>query len=246
MTKKISIFIIACLFTLVFWNQSIYASLDDHLTNNNDQNPIVIELFTSQSCSSCPAADRVLAELAGEPGVITLGFHVTYWDHLQWKDTLSRKFATERQHNYSDKAGGRRVYTPQMIVNGTSQFVGSNRTDLAKALKNARQIKPLKITRDRNFVNISLPTLQNFKGTTNVWLYAVQNNFTQTIPSGENKGKTVHYASAAVYEESLGGWGGFHKILSAAVPNIENIDSLVVIVQQDKHGPIMAAGRIGL
>lgn len=244
--KKLATFTLTFFCTAIFWSQYIYASLDDNLLSKNEENPIVIELYTSQSCSSCPPADRILSEISDKPGVITLGFHVTYWDHLQWKDSLSRKFATERQHDYSDKAGGRRVYTPQMIVNGTTQFVGSNKGDLAKAIKDSRPVLPLSIARDRNYININLPNIQNFKGSAHIWLYALQKNYTQTMPSGENKGKTVNYSSAVLYEESLGRWNGIQKITSTPVPKINNIDSLVVLVQQDAHGPIIAAGRLDL
>lgn len=243
---KIPLFIFTCLGALLIWNQSLQASIEEHISAKSPENPVVIELFTSQSCSSCPPADRMLGELADKPGVISLAFHVTYWDHLNWKDTLSKQFATDRQHDYSDKAGGRRVYTPQMIVNGTTQFVGSNKDSLEKALREARTISPVTIQRDRNYLNVSLPTIQNFKGRANVWMFAVQSDITQTIPAGENKGKTVHYSNAVLYEKSLGDWNGMNKIISAPVPNIVEADTIVVLVQYDDHGPIVAAGKQAL
>lgn len=246
MTKKLPLFIFAAICTLIAWNQSIQAALNEHLNSKSPDNPVVLELFTSQSCSSCPPADRILAEIADKPGVIALGFHVTYWDHLSWKDTLSKKFATERQHAYSEMAGGRRVYTPQMIVNGSTQFVGSKQDELAKALKDSRAITPIKISRDRGVVNIELPDIQNFKGRANIWMFATNNHHTQTIAAGENKGKTVHYANAVQYQEALGAWNGRYKIVSAQIPKIEPIDSIVVLVQYDGYGPIIAAGRLTL
>lgn len=239
-------FIIIAISGLLLWNTALHAQFDDPVQTITQESPIVIELFTSQSCSSCPPADKNLLELSKQPGAITLGFHVTYWDHLHWKDTLSHKFATERQHKYSEKAGSRRVYTPQMIVNGTEQFVGSNKGDLAKAITNARSIKPLTINRDRDFLNIYLPTIQNFKGVAHIWLFASKSDHQQFIASGENSGKNVHYADAVLYEKSLGRWDGLDKVLSSPVPKIDGIDTVTILVQYNDYGPVIAAGRITL
>src|SRR6266705_4449724 len=88
--------------------------------------PVVVELFTSQGCSSCPPADALLGELAKRGDVLALGFHISYWDSLGWKDPLSSKSATERQKAYARHFTDGRVYTPQMVVDGTSEMVGSD------------------------------------------------------------------------------------------------------------------------
>src|SRR5216684_6783440 len=92
-----------------------------------DPRPVVVELFTSQGCSSCPPADALLGELAKKGEVVALGFHISYWDSLGWKDPLSSPSSTERQKAYARRLGDGRVYTPQMVVDGTSQMVGSDR-----------------------------------------------------------------------------------------------------------------------
>ena len=102
------------------------------------QSPVVVELFTSQSCSSCPPADRNLGKLSENPNVIALGFHVTYWNHLHWEDTLSNEFSTKRQRSYAAAFRNGRVYTPQMVVNGEQEFVGSNGSKVNAALKKAK------------------------------------------------------------------------------------------------------------
>src|SRR2546430_9680821 len=101
------------------------------------ERPIVVELFTSEGCSSCPPADALLAELAGRPDVLALSFHVDYWDRLGWKDPFSSPDATRRQHGYAEPFGISTGYTPQMVVDGRWQAVGSDRSEVEQALGSA-------------------------------------------------------------------------------------------------------------
>ena len=99
----------------------------------------VIELFTSQGCSSCPAADKLLSEFKDDPSLITLSLPIDYWDYLGWKDTLASPGHTARQKAYSKMRGDREVYTPQVVVNGVLQALGSNRADIEKAVTQSHQ-----------------------------------------------------------------------------------------------------------
>src|SRR5690606_23996855 len=101
--------------------------------------PVVVELFTSQGCSSCPPADRFLGELAARPGVIALGLHVDYWDYIGWKDPYARRAHTERQRDYSRTLNQRYVYTPQMVINGAFQAIGSDRAAVDGLIEEARR-----------------------------------------------------------------------------------------------------------
>ena len=237
---------LAALALMFIWNKGLQAKIEDDLTSVQLDSPVVVELFTSQSCSSCPPADEIMMKLSDKPNIIPLAFHVTYWNHLSWEDTLSKEFANMRQRRYSASAGSKRVYTPQMIVNGRTEFAGSDGDKLITALKNKRPIQTLNLARDNNVINIKIPTIANLKSQSRIWLFATQSDHSQSIPSGENRGKNVHYVDAVLYEESLGDWDGRGKIISAQIPRIENIDAITILIQQNGYGPILAAGRIKL
>ncbi len=226
---------------IVFWATSLHARFGSF--NTNDMNkPVVIELFTSQSCSSCPPADENLAKLAENPNVIALGFHVTYWDHLHWKDTLSHQFATDRQRAYSRYVGKSRVYTPQMIVNGTREFVGSRGGDIANALKAANTIEPITVSvSNDNILTIDLPTIEN--DTYTLWIAGIKHETTQSIGSGENSGKTVTYKNAVIEYASGGDWNGNGDTRQLEGFDNKEIDAYIVIAQKSGYGPINAAGQ---
>src|SRR5204863_9059983 len=107
-----------------------------------DERPIVVELFTSEGCSSCPPADALLAELARRSDVLALSFHVDYWDRLGWKDPFSSRAATDRQNRYATLLALPTVYTPQIVVDGKWEAVGSDRADVERALELARRDHP--------------------------------------------------------------------------------------------------------
>src|SRR5690242_12152034 len=123
------------------------------------ERPIIVELFTSEGCSSCPPADALLAEHAGRLDVLALSFHVDYWDSVDWKDPSSSPDATRRQHGYADLLGLATVYTPQMIVDGIWQAVGSDRNEVEQALGSARRIRdgvPVEVAVDHGRVRVTL------------------------------------------------------------------------------------------
>src|SRR5258707_7339918 len=121
-----------------------------------DPRPVVVVLFTSQGGSSCTPADALLGELARRTDVLPLGFHISYWDSLGWKDPLSRPSSTERQKAYARRFTDGRVYTPQMVVDGVSEMVGSDRAAVLGALRAARPaaIAPVSFADDRRSVAI--------------------------------------------------------------------------------------------
>ena len=121
----------------------------------------VVELFTSQGCSSCPPADQIIGELAKDPSVIALSLPIDYWDYLGWKDTLADKRFSARQKAYSQVRGDRNLYTPQVIVNGSAQVIGSDRAAIDGAIKNTSKAEgvmsvPVTMTLSGKLINVSV------------------------------------------------------------------------------------------
>ena len=206
--------------------------------------PVVVELFTSQSCSSCPPADRILASLVKKDNIIALGCHVSYWNHLHWKDTVSREFCDMRQHGYSSVRGEKRVYTPQMIVNGQDQFVGSRANQVKAALKKASKnpIQYIEIeTSDPQNLRFTLPEIP--QDTYRLWAFGYQKKLDQKIPSGENSGRAVTYVNSVISFTNLGAWNGAAAIHEFEKPN-EKIDGIAILAQRNGYGEIIAAGKL--
>src|SRR5277367_6445969 len=118
--------------------------------------PVVVELFTSQGCSSCPPADAFLGELAKRRDVLALGFHITYWDGAQWRDPFARQEATDRQRAYDSHLTGGQIYTPQMVIEGTEDAIGSDRAAVLAALDKAKPVAlaPVTFAADRHSVAV--------------------------------------------------------------------------------------------
>ncbi len=213
--------------------------------------PIVLELFTSQSCSSCPPADRLLGELAQEnDNIIALSCNVTYWNHLHWKDTLSKKFCTERQRSYVDDLNSRGPYTPQVVVNGRHEMVGSQRSKVTTAINKevrANNVQPIQLNLSKNILEISLPNLNESEqgGDYTLLLLAHGVPHTQSIPSGENSGRTVNYTNPVENIVSLGDWNGEARELQPDISVLPEASGYVVLAQKNGvTGNIVAAGQV--
>jgi len=203
----------------------------------------VVELFTSQGCSSCPAADQVMGELAKDPSLIALSLAVDYWDYLGWKDTLALSGHSSRQRAYSKARGDREVYTPQVVVNGLVHALGSDKTAIERAIAVTRaEATPLSVpttvslSDDKVTVNVAASNKENMRG--EVWLCPVSRHVAVPIERGENRGKTLVYHNVVRRWIKLGDWTG--KAVTWTVPRSEmtaktgpsdNIDQVAVIVQ---------------
>jgi len=197
--------------------------------------PVVVELYTSQSCSSCPPADKVLGELARNDNVIALGCHVTYWNHLHWKDTLSNPECTTRQRQFNNDRHSNRIYTPQMVVNGEVEFVGSRGQKAASEVNQAQAIVPIIL--QKNGSNIAASLSQDLASNDYVYEWIeFDDKFHQDIPSGENRGRSITYSNpvrSITYGNDLRDY------------RYKNIgDHVVLLIRVSKAGKIIAAGKL--
>jgi hypothetical protein len=208
------------------------------------QGPVVVELFTSQGCSSCPPADKMLHEIADRSDVIALALHVDYWDYIGWKDEFADPRNAERQRAYAREAGRRSVYTPQMIVMGQTDIVGAKPMKLSDAI-NAYAAKPqpvrMVLQRSGAKVEVTAEVTGDVSPPMVVHLLRYQPVREARITRGENKGHTFQYANVTEGWTVLGEWTGREPLkLVAEAPGDHPI---VVLIQQGVGGPIYAAAR---
>lgn len=189
--------------------------------------PVVVELFTSQGCSSCPPADALLRELAGRPDVLALAFHVTYWNGLGWRDPYSLDAATERQRAYARRFALDSIYTPQMVIDGVAEMVGSDRDAVRAALAAARPRPVVPVTLTRDGANVSV-TLGAGMGEGHVLLVGFDSGHNTEVKRGENAGRRLSEANIVRTYTVLGVWQGRPLTLSAPLPGAERA---AVIVQ---------------
>jgi hypothetical protein len=211
----------------------------------NIDSPIVLEMFTSQSCSSCPPADKVLSQLeAQSDNIIALSCHVTYWNHLHWEDTLSKEFCSTRQRDYVRALRSRGPYTPQIMINGKQTMVGSQGAKIVRAIENAAPIKSIDLSLDGDILDIKLPeTPGNDSYALNLVIY--KDAHKQSIPSGENRGRTVRYTNPVERIVSLGTWDGTGKAMDHDISSYGNVKGYALLAQKNgKVGEIIAAGKV--
>jgi len=207
--------------------------------------PVLVELFSSQGCSSCPPADRLLQDLAGREDVVALALHVDYWDYIGWKDSFARPEFTARQRAYAREAGSEMVYTPQMIIDGTDAVMGSRPAQVARLIASHRSAPPtadLKVTRQGGRLSISARARSGMRGRCTVRLVRYRPRASVAIESGENAGRTLDYANVATEISDLGQWD-MSRPLELEAPMAGDLPS-VVIVQMGRFGPVQAVARI--
>jgi hypothetical protein len=213
----------------------------------------LLELFTSQGCSSCPAADKLLGEFANDPSLIAVSVPIDYWDYLGWKDTLASPAHSARQRAYARVRGDRQVYTPQIVVNGSTHVLGSDRSAVEHAIA----------LTDRNAAIMSVPVLMSVGGSHlnvkiaagkehiggEVWLCPLARSVPIEIGRGENHGRTVTYHNVVRRWLKLGDFTGTESVWSVPISDImaDDIDAAAVMVQQgthDKPGMILGAAVV--
>ena len=208
-------------------------------------NPVVVELYTSQGCSSCPPADEYLAELANQPGVIPLALHVDYWDYIGWKDEFAHPGFTNRQKSYAKAAGERMIYTPQMIVGGVDRVVGHEPEAVARAIARlAATPSPVTLTISRQGGQITIHAQADppLEAPAMVQMIGYRPSARVDIAEGENAGLAVEYRNIVTSWEGLGEWSGQEPLTMSAPMAGEG--PVVVIVQRRGPAGILAAAAL--
>ena len=197
----------------------------------------VIELFTSQGCSSCPAADKLAGELARDPSLVVMSLAIDYWDYLGWKDTLALPGHTNRQRAYSKVRGDREVYTPQVVVNGITHVLGSDKQAIENAVAQTRKQAgtlsvPVALSVADDQISVSVPAAANTsKG--EIWLCPITRNVAVEIGRGENSGHTLTYTNVVRRWVKLGEWNGTARNYKIPISDMTAAggDAVAVVVQ---------------
>ncbi len=226
---------------LVFW-----AGLLPTAASVAEPAPVVVELFTSQGCYSCPPADVIAGELAERDDVLPLSFHVTYWDRLGWPDTLGLEEGTRRQERYAGYFGTGRIYTPQMVIQGQIDVVGS---------QHARVMRALEIIKDNWDHQLDI-TVENERlsigagetGPATVWLAAYDDVHEVAIERGENAGKTLRYYNSVRELTEIGRIDGAAFDLDLPLTRLseEGRSGAAILVQRNSDGALITATKVVL
>jgi hypothetical protein len=199
----------------------------------------IVELFTSQGCSSCPPADALLGRLSADPALLALSFHVNYWNSIGWKDPFSSQVSTDRQYAYAHALGERTVFTPQLIVNGTRSVIGSQESEIRKEIAKASEATlpvsaDLSKQADGSFnLQLAGPAVA-----ADVWEVRYVRRSVTKIRAGENGGRELETFNDVVQLHRL---GAFQPGVLKLEPLHQPADGLAILVQKPSGGPILGA-----
>jgi len=201
----------------------------------------VIELFTSQGCSSCPPADALLVELSKSPDLVALTMPVTYWDYLGWKDTLGKDSFAKRQKLYSKARGDGQIYTPQAVINGVAHVIGSDRVEIERAIKEhpaSGSAARISLQEEGGNLRIRLTPTEAGDAKAGIWVLPTSHMVTVPITRGENQGKTISYVNVVRGIVRVGEWDGKEMLVTTPLTATQapEADSYVVIVQAEQPG----------
>ena len=235
---------------ILLWTAVVATAMSGQL-HAGSSGPTVVELFTSQGCYSCPPAEAFLGELVAKDGILPLEFHVDYWDRLvygaagKWKDVFSSPAATQRQQRYNlSLRGSARVYTPQIIVGGQSEMVGTRRREVLSSIRKASVDKRSRIDvliehKGEGGFTVSLDGAATEPSA--VWLLRFIKTKTTEVLAGENKGKTLTSHNIVTELRRLGDWKGQMTTLELSNLALDDNQGCAVIVQSASLGPILGA-----
>ena len=209
------------------------------------QSSVVVELFTSQGCSSCPPADKILLDLERDENVIVLGWHVDYWDYLGWKDEFSSPESTARQMGYRERWDLRSLYTPQAVIHGETQVIGSNRRKIEMYVDQFQAEEPvlgLEIIAEGEQLKVNVSALAASLPEAGVYLLEIIPTSTSMIGRGENAGRTIEYINVVKDMSLIASWDG--KSGADLSAEIARDKSYVILVQANDFGPVLGAAYV--
>jgi hypothetical protein len=215
----------------------------------------VVELFTSQGCSSCPPADTLLKTLADDPSIMALTLPVDYWNYLGWKDTFASSRNSDRQRSYAKVRGDGSIYTPQVVVNGIQHVNGASKAEIENAIGTTSKSLgpdriPVRFWQENNTLNIATGGAQPGHPVeeATIWFGVVQTSGTVDITQGENKGKSLTYTNIVRELTPIGLWKG--QPMQIQIPRgavmLAETQKSVVLIQEGRAGPIIGAAWAGL
>ncbi|MDB6177542.1 DUF1223 domain-containing protein [Paracoccus sp. Z330] len=217
--------------------------------------PVVVELFTSQGCSSCPPADAMIARMSDQPGILPLSFHVDYWDYLGWTDSFAQPEFTQRQEGYARASGERALYTPQLIIDGRDTAVAPGPAQVMNLIESHR-IAPAMLSVQRESTadgeTIELMPLSELGGPVDVLLVRFAPERQVQVTSGENRGRTITYVNVVLGLDELANWTGEQPLRMTVRPDDTSGEQYppdtrhALLIQQELGdtelpGPILAA-----
>lgn len=222
--------------------------------NAGDRNgAVVVELFTSQGCYSCPPAEKFLGDLSGEKSIIALEFHVDYWDNLvhggdgKWKDVFSKPAYTQRQRGYNQRIRGTgNIYTPQMVIDGKLEAVGSRRLAVLTAIRKAESASKQRLDIGVTLASgkVGKVTLAGpVKASGSVWLVRFIKAQETRVRSGENKGKALLSHNIVTGMKKIGKWSGTPAAIPVSGFELADGEGCAVLVQDNRQGPILGAAQ---
>ncbi|MGO9950549.1 MAG: DUF1223 domain-containing protein [Steroidobacteraceae bacterium] len=203
--------------------------------------PVVLELFTSEGCSSCPPAEVIVNELAQRPDVLPLSFHVDYWDDLGWRDRYSLASATERQRGYARTLRRSSVYTPQVVIDGSRDIVGSQRGAVMEAVSGQRDGVATTVSLSGGIIQIHVGAGSD-AASADVLLVGYLREATTPIGRGENSGRTLKESNIVLSVHDLGRWNGKPREFQLRLDRLpENVTDIAVLVQSAGQAAILGA-----
>ena len=228
---------------------ALYASAAIAGGGEAEKRPLVVELYTSQGCSSCPPADALLGQLATRPDLLAMSLPITYWDMLGWKDTLASEANTRRQKAYAIALGHSGVYTPQVIVDGVTDVVGSRedsvKRDIVARLADMHDV-PVSLHAVPGQVHVVIGAGAKPPKDATIWVFHILSQATVDIGNGENDGKKMTYHNIVRDLKAVGMWKG--EAVALDLPRHDPADpphdGLAVVVQQGGYGRVIGAAFI--